>query len=42
MKLLMSLVEEQARTLVVVTHDSELAKTGDRKIELADGRVVGQ
>ncbi|MCL4103726.1 UNVERIFIED_CONTAM: hypothetical protein GTU68_059805 [Idotea baltica] len=42
MELLMSLVEEQSRTLVVVTHDSELAQTGDRKIELADGRVVGQ
>ncbi len=40
MELLMSLVAEKSRTLVVVTHDSELAETGDRKIELADGRVV--
>ena len=42
MELLMNLIDEQARTLIVVTHDAELAETGDRKIELADGRVLGQ
>ncbi|NNE90419.1 MAG: ABC transporter ATP-binding protein [Verrucomicrobiales bacterium] len=40
MDLLMDLVDERERTLLVVTHDTELAESGDRKIELADGRVV--
>jgi predicted ABC-type transport system involved in lysophospholipase L1 biosynthesis ATPase subunit len=41
MDLLISLVDEQKKTLLVVTHDSTLAKSGDRKLELADGRLVG-
>lgn len=41
MDLLISLVDEQRKTLLVVTHDSTLAKIGDRKLELADGRLVG-
>ena len=40
MDLLLSLVEEQKKTLLVVTHDSNLAQSGDRKLELADGCLV--
>ncbi len=37
MDLLLSLVDEQNKTLLVVTHDSSLAQSGDRKLELVDG-----
>lgn len=40
MDLLLSLVDEQKKTLLVVTHDSKLAECGDRKLDLADGRLV--
>ena len=40
MDLLMSLVAEQKKTLLVVTHDRGLAASGDRRLELADGRLV--
>jgi len=40
MDLLLSLVDEQKKTLLVVTHDSKLAECGDRKLELADGCLV--
>lgn len=40
MDLLTSMVEEEDRTLLVVTHDAELAETGDRKVLLTDGRIV--
>jgi putative ABC transport system ATP-binding protein/lipoprotein-releasing system ATP-binding protein len=40
MDLLLSLVDEQGKTLLVVTHDSKLARCGDRTLELADGRLV--
>ncbi len=40
MDLLMDLVDEQERTLIVVTHDSALAKMGDRKVTLVDGRIT--
>ncbi len=39
MELLNSMVDEEARTLLVVTHDSALAATGDRKVVLTDGRI---
>ncbi|MFK5924297.1 MAG: ABC transporter ATP-binding protein [Verrucomicrobiota bacterium] len=42
MDLLLSLVDEQNKTLLVVTHDRELAKSGDRTLELADGRMKSQ
>jgi putative ABC transport system ATP-binding protein len=29
------------KTMVVVTHDKELAQSVPRKIEIADGRIVG-
>ncbi len=40
MDLLLSLVDEQNKTLLVVTHDSVLAEAGDRKLELTDGRMA--
>ncbi|MCB1085844.1 MAG: ABC transporter ATP-binding protein [Verrucomicrobiae bacterium] len=40
MDLLLSLVDEQRRTLLVVTHDANLAASGDRRLELKDGRLV--
>jgi len=40
MKLLMELVNERKRTLLVVTHDQSLARVGDRKVTLVDGRIV--
>ena len=40
MDLLLNLISREGKTLVVVTHDSELAKTGDRRLELADGKLV--
>ncbi len=40
MDLLMNLVDEQHKTLMVVTHDPSLAESGDRKLELFDGRLV--
>jgi len=40
MDLLLSLVDEQNKTLLVVTHDSTLAQSGDRTLELTDGRMA--
>jgi predicted ABC-type transport system involved in lysophospholipase L1 biosynthesis ATPase subunit len=40
MTLLMDLVNERKRTLVVVTHEQSLARVGDRKVTLVDGRIV--
>jgi putative ABC transport system ATP-binding protein/lipoprotein-releasing system ATP-binding protein len=37
--LLLQLVREDGRTLVVVTHDTSLARRGDRLFRVADGRV---
>ncbi len=42
MDLLLSLVDEQNKTLLVVTHDMALAQSGDRILELADGRMTSQ
>lgn len=39
MDFLLSLNQEQGATLVVVTHDSSLAKQLDRQIEITDGEV---
>jgi putative ABC transport system ATP-binding protein/lipoprotein-releasing system ATP-binding protein len=39
-ELLLGLVRESGRTLVVVTHDAQLATRGDRRIEMRDGRLV--
>ena len=40
MKLLFDLSEELQTTLVIVTHDSELAQSGDRIVQIKDGVVV--
>jgi predicted ABC-type transport system involved in lysophospholipase L1 biosynthesis ATPase subunit len=40
MQLLLDLISKEGKTLVVVTHDSELAQSGDRRLELADGKLV--
>jgi lipoprotein-releasing system ATP-binding protein len=34
------LVTEQKRTVIVVTHDAELAARAGRRVHLVDGRVV--
>lgn len=38
-ELLLGVVREDRRTLVVVTHDRELAKRGDRILLIEDGRI---
>ncbi|MEM7013278.1 MAG: ABC transporter ATP-binding protein [Verrucomicrobiota bacterium] len=40
MELLLEMVGAENTTLIVVTHDQELAKTGDRTVFLADGKLV--
>jgi len=40
MDLLMELINENERTLLVVTHDKSMAELGDRKVTLVDGRIV--
>jgi len=39
-ELLLGLVREGGKTLVVVTHDRQLAQRGDRQVEIQDGRLV--
>ncbi|MEO0414331.1 MAG: ABC transporter ATP-binding protein [Verrucomicrobiota bacterium] len=40
MELLYNLIEEDDRTMLVVTHDTKLAQTGDRLVILKDGVVA--
>ncbi len=40
-EILLGVVREDRRTLVVVTHDRELAKRGDRILMIEDGRLDG-
>ncbi len=40
MELLMELADEKERTLLVVTHDNQLAEQGERMVTLVDGRIV--
>lgn len=40
-KLLRSLTDDLGVTIVLVTHDRELAKQAPRRIEMRDGRIVG-
>ena len=35
------IVREQNQTLVMVTHDNNLASYADRRIRIMDGRIVG-
>jgi predicted ABC-type transport system involved in lysophospholipase L1 biosynthesis ATPase subunit len=39
-ELLLGLVRERQKTLVVVTHDAQLATRGDRRLEMRDGVLV--
>ncbi len=41
MDLLLALVREKRKTLLVVTHDLNLAARGDRTLEMRDGLLVG-
>jgi len=41
MNVLLEFVEKLQTTLVVVTHDRNLAKSGDRTLEIRDGLIVG-
>jgi ABC-type lipoprotein export system ATPase subunit len=36
----LKLVDENKKTLIVVTHDARLAELGDRELLLADGRIM--
>ena len=38
--LLLNLVREEKKTLVVVTHDAQLATRGDRRLDMRDGLIV--
>jgi putative ABC transport system ATP-binding protein/lipoprotein-releasing system ATP-binding protein len=40
MELLLGLARDQGRTLVVVTHDANLAAKGDRQLEMRDGKII--
>lgn len=40
MEALLELVADRKKSLIVVTHDTKLAKLGDRTLEIADGRLV--
>jgi putative ABC transport system ATP-binding protein/lipoprotein-releasing system ATP-binding protein len=37
--MLMQVVDEAQKTLIVVTHDRELAKRGDRRLLLKEGKL---
>jgi predicted ABC-type transport system involved in lysophospholipase L1 biosynthesis ATPase subunit len=39
MELLLQLARERNQTLVVVTHDTDLARRGDRELHIRDGRI---
>jgi putative ABC transport system ATP-binding protein/lipoprotein-releasing system ATP-binding protein len=38
--LLLALVRDKRKTLVVVTHDAGLARSGDRRLEIRDGLLA--
>ena len=40
MELLLNLVQAERKTLVVVTHDTALARRGNRQLEIRDGRIL--
>lgn len=41
LKLMQKIVREQNQTLVMVTHDNNLASYADRRIRIVDGKIVG-
>jgi predicted ABC-type transport system involved in lysophospholipase L1 biosynthesis ATPase subunit len=42
MDLLLSLAREREKTLIVVTHDANLARRGDRTLRIVDGVLAKQ
>jgi predicted ABC-type transport system involved in lysophospholipase L1 biosynthesis ATPase subunit len=40
MDLLLGLAQERKKTLVVVTHDNNLAQRGDRTLRIVDGLLA--
>ena len=40
LKLMRRIVREQQQTLVMVTHDNNLASYADRQIRIIDGKIV--
>ena len=40
MELLLGLARDQGKTLVVVTHDANLAANGDRQLQMRDGKII--
>lgn len=40
-QLLLGLTRDEKRTLIVVTHDPDLAKRGDRIVRIEDGKIAG-
>ena len=38
--MLFAIARQRNATLVVVTHDAEIAKRADRIVEMSDGKVV--
>ena len=38
--MLFAIARDRNATLVVVTHDPEIAKRADRIVEMSDGRIV--
>lgn len=41
LRLMQDIVREQKQTLVMVTHDNNLASYADRRIRIVDGKIVG-
>ena len=41
LRLMQKIVSEQGQTLVMVTHDNNLASYADRRIRIVDGKIVG-
>lgn len=41
LRLMQKIVREQGQTLIMVTHDNNLASYADRRIRIVDGKIVG-
>ena len=41
LRLMQRIVKERSQTLVMVTHDNNLASHADRRIRIVDGKIVG-
>ena len=40
MKLLVDLHKKEKKTIIVVTHDADIARYADRKVVLKDGKIL--